>query len=64
MSKAIKPPRKEVDDFMEKMKAEAASEGKTLDVFLARRSKGMKDIIIRMHKQIIQELKEVKSLDE
>jgi hypothetical protein len=64
MNKTTKPLKKNVKEFMEKIRAEAASQGKYFDIYLAEQSEGLRQMFIRWHKEAIEELEAVKSLDE
>jgi|GEM_PF-2200869 len=64
MSTVKKQPKKDAKDFMAKMQAEAASQDKHIDIYLAEQSEGFKQILIRMHREVIKELKQIKSLGE
>lgn len=64
MNKTAKPSKKNVKEFMKKIRAEAASQGKYFDVYMAERSKDLKEMFIRWHREAIEELEQIKSLDE
>lgn len=54
---------KDIKDFVKKTEAEAASQDKRVDIYLAEQSNDFRKMFIRWHKEIIKELEQIKSLD-
>jgi hypothetical protein len=61
VKKPSKKDSKDMKDFMEKIRSEAASQDKYFDVYLAERSDGLRKMFIRWHKEGIKELEQIKS---
>ena len=66
MKKAMKmiSVTKELPEFIAKIEEEAAAHGKSSQIYIAEQSDGMRQVFIRMHKGIIAELENIKSLRE
>ena len=62
MNKTTTPTKKDTDELVAKIDAEAAAQNKTSFVYLAEQSDDLRRMFIRWHKESIEELENIKSL--